>query len=239
LVNVTGSKNLLVAAAAAGVQRVVFTSSTSAVGAFKTDLRGKAWREDLPFNLENLPVPYVQAKRAAHEAALEARRQGLSVVLLSPSFVLGPGDRHLTSSELVLAFVRRRLPAVLAGGLNPVDVRDLAPAYVAALRLEHPAPHYILAGKENITMQAFFERLGALCGHPAPRWRLPRPLALGAAGLSELLFPGSSFSLAAVRLGSLYWYFDSAAARRDLGFKTRPLDETLKASLQWVASRTR
>jgi dihydroflavonol-4-reductase len=236
-VNADGARNLLEAAASADLRRVVFTSSTSAVGALLANRPDRALQEDAVFNLCDLAVPYVQAKRVAHEAALATRSAGLPTVVLSPTFVLGPGDRRLTSSELVDAFVRRRLPGCLAGGLNPVDVRDLARAYVAALEHPDPAPHYILAGRENLTTRELFRRLERCSGTPAPRREIPRWAALAAASVVERFAPGASFSSATVRLGSLYWYFDASAARRDLGFETRPLDETLRSAVDWVVTR--
>jgi len=233
-VNATGGKNLLDAAARAGVERVVFTSSTSAVGALAEDRPDLALREDAAFNLADLDVPYVHAKRAAHEAALAARAAGLSVVVLSPTFVLGPGDWRLTSTELVDAFVRRRIPGILAGGINAVDVRDLAPTFVAALEHPDPAPHYILAGPENLTMGALLRRLEGCSGIRAPRLPIPRWAALAAGIVGERLVPGASLTAATVRLGSLYWYFDAALARRELGFATRPLDQTLQSAVDWV-----
>ena len=237
-VNVVGARNLLEAAASAGVRRVVYTSSTSAVGALREDCPDLALREDAEFDLRDLAVPYVQAKRAAHEAALQAREAGLPVVALSPTFALGPGDRRLTSSELVDAFVRRRLPGILAGGINAVDVRDLAPAYVAALEHPDPAPHYILAGPENLTSLEFFRRLERCSGIAAPRWVIPRWAALAAGACVERLAPGASFTSATVRMGSLYWYFDGSLARRELGFEARSLDETLRSAVDWVQTRS-
>jgi dihydroflavonol-4-reductase len=233
-VNAIGAGNLLDAAAAAGVRRIVFTSSTSAVGALREDDPKAALAEDAVFDLHALDVPYLQAKRAAHEAALRSREEGAPVVVLSPSFVLGPGDWRLTSSELVDAFVRRRLPAYLAGGLNAVDVRDLARAYVSALEHRDPAPHYILAGTENLGSRAFFERLSRCSGIAAPRFAIPRWAALVAGHCAERVSPGSSLSAASVRLGSLYWYFDASLARRELGLATRPLDQTLRSAVDWV-----
>jgi dihydroflavonol-4-reductase len=233
-VNAVGAWNLLEAAGAAGVERIVFTSSTSAVGALHADQPDAALREDATFELSDLAVPYVQAKRAAHTAALEAQRHGLPVVTLSPTFVLGPGDLRLTSSELIDAFVRKQLPGYLAGGINPVDVRDIARAYVAALEHPNPAPHYILAGPENLTTRALFQRLERLSGIPAPRIRIPRWAALATSLVGERLVRESALTSATVRLGALYWYFDASLARRDLGFAPRPLDRTLQSSLDWV-----
>ena len=233
-VNVDGTRNLLQSIRSANLQRVVFTSSTSAVGALFDDRPGDALCEDTDFNLRQLRVPYVQVKRIAHEAALQARQEGLPLVVLSPTLVLGSGAQRLTSMELIDTFVNGRMPAYLAGGLNTVDVRDVACACVAALQHPAPAPHYILAGLENLPMQQFFQRLASVSGLKAPRWRIRRPTALALAAVVQLFAPWSNFSPASVRMGTLYWYFDSSAARRDLKFRPRPLDETLSLAVEWV-----
>jgi len=237
-VNAIGARNLLDAAMVAGTRRIVFTSSTSAVGALREDRPEAALNEEAVFDLEDLDVPYLQSKRLAHEAALRARERGAPVVVLSPSFVLGPGDRRLTSSELVDAFVRRRLPGYLAGGFNVVDVRDLARAYVSALEHRDPAPHYILAGVDNLNARQFFEGLARCSGIAAPRLPLPRWVALLAGHCAQRVAPGGSLSAASVRLGSLYWYFDASLARRELGLSTRPLDQTLRSAVDWVRERS-
>jgi len=233
-VNVIGARNLLAAVSSANIRRVVFTSTTSAVGALITNRPSEALSEEAGFNLRSVQAPYIQVKRAAHEAALKARQEGLPLVVLSPTLVLGPGVNRLTSMELIDTFVRRRLPGYLEGGLNAVDVRDLAQAYVTVLSHPDPAPHYILAGAENLTMQQLFQRLESVSGIRAPRRRIRRRTALVLGALVQRVAPQSSFSPASVRLGTLYWYFNAAAARRDLNFCPRPLNETLQDAVEWV-----
>lgn len=238
-VNVLGARNLLDAAAHAGVKRVVFTSSTSAVGALEHDAPGEALAEDAPFNVARLGVPYIAAKRAAHEMALKAGEGGLDVVVLSPTFVLGPAaGRRASSHDLVEAFVRRQLPACPRGGVNIVDVRDLARAYVAALAHPDPARHYILAGPENLTFSELFQRFERLSGINAPRLEIPNWCALAAGYVGQWLAPRGPLSASAVRMGALFWYYDGSAARRDLGLTPRPLDQTLADTLADTLAQT-
>ena len=163
-INVTGAQNFLTAVEQAGVMRALFTSTTSAVAALSSDLPGAAYDETAVFNLACEPVAYIQAKRVAHELALNARQRGLPVVVLSPGFVLGPDDINANTSELVDAVRRGRLPVCPRGGVNPIDVRDIAQAYVAALDHPDPAPHYILASRENLTLKDFIGRVAVSNG---------------------------------------------------------------------------
>jgi len=234
-VNVTGTRNLLDAARTAGVKRVVFTSSTSAVGALATNNLNATLAEDAVYDLDRLNVPYVSAKRLAHQMALEARSDDFEIVVLSPTLILGPGEGPAASSHaLVKAFLKGKIPAVPPGGVNVVDVRDLARSYVAALQHPAPSPHYIVGGPENMTLGALFQRLEGLSGINAPSLRIPGWCAVVAGHVSQIFAPKGALSVAAAKMGRLYWYFNSTAAQRDLGHDPRPLDETLATTIAWI-----
>ena len=230
-VNISGAQNFLTAVKNSGVRRALFTSTTSAVAGLTHDQLEAANDETAVFNLTCEPVAYIQAKRIAHNLVLEARERGVPVVVLSPNFVLGPDDINSNTSELVDAVRRRGLPVCPRGGVNPIDVRDIAQAYVAALDHPDPAPHYILASCENLTLKDFIGRVAALAGVTPPRISLPNALILAIAIVVETLHPAGSLTAAGARLGSYYWYFDAALARQDLSLNCRPLDETLTATL--------
>ncbi len=236
-VNISGAQNFIAAVKNSGVRRALFTSTTSAVAGLTHDQLEAANDETAVFNLTCEPVAYIQAKRIAHTLVLEAREQGVPIVVLSPSFVLGPDDINFNTSELVDAVRRRKLPVCPRGGVNPIDVRDVAQAYVAALEHSGPAPHYILASRENLTLKDFIGRVAALAGVTPPRISLPNALVLAFASVVETLHPSGSLTAAGARLGSYYWYFDAALARQDLILNCRPLNETLIATLDWLRSR--
>jgi len=237
--NVKGAENFLSAAKDAGVRRILFTSTTSAVAALTRDQPHFPHDETAGFNLACEPVAYIQAKRAAHDRALAARAEGLPVVTLSPSFVLGPDDINGNTSELIEAVRKKGLPVCPYGGVNPIDVRDIAQAYVAALQHADPAPHYILASRENVTLKDFIGRVAKLAGVSPPRISLPNALTLPIAAVIETIYPAGALTAAGTRLGSYYWYFDAALARRDLSLNCRPLNETLEATLHWLMDKER
>ena len=117
------------AALEAEVQRLVHTSTAGAIGVAKP--RGAA-DETTPFEIGHLGLAYVNSK---HEAELEAFRLaalGLPVVIVNPTFVLGPDDPTRTSMGLVRRFCLGQIPAYVDGALNIVDVRDVATGHLLA-----------------------------------------------------------------------------------------------------------
>ncbi|MCF8474030.1 MAG: NAD-dependent epimerase/dehydratase family protein [Emcibacter sp.] len=236
-VNVTGAQNFLEAVAQTGVRRALFTSTTSAVGALSHDHPEAALDETSHFNLDAVQVAYIQAKRQAHEMALKARNGGTPVVVLSPSFILGPEDINSNTTVLVDAVRGQRLPICPDGGVNPIDVRDCAAAYVTALDHPDPAPHYILASPHNMPLKNFVNQVADLAQTSPPHISLPFWLVLQIANIVELFVPEGELTAAGAQLGSYYWYFNAETARRDLSLKCRPLDDTLKATFDWLDSK--
>jgi len=232
-VHVEGTRNVL--AAAAPTARVIHTSSVVAVGA-RAD--GTVLDEEAPFNLNGLLVDYVHAKRAAEEAALEAAGRGRDVVVVNPGYLLGPDDYE---GSVMGRFCQRvwKGRAVVAppGGLNFVDVRDVALGHLQAAQRGAAGRRYIL-GNENLPLREFVGRLAAVAGL-RPRWlpRAPYWLMSAVAGLSEARGwwmrrePYPSFQH--VRMNRFTWYFDCARARRELGYAPRPLQTTLADAYAW------
>lgn len=236
-VNITGTQNFLHAVKQAHLTRAIFTSTTSALAALTQNYPDQAFDETAAFNLSAEPVAYIQAKRRAHELALAAQETGLPVIILSPSFILGPDDINNNTSALIDAVRRKKLPICPHGGVNPIDVRDLAQAYVAALAHPDPEGHYILASRENMTLKDFIGRVACLAKVKPPRISLPNTLILLVAGLVEFIHPRGALTSAGARLGNLYWYFDAALARHDFSLTCRPLNDTLQDTLNWLMTR--
>ena len=223
-VNVSGAKNVLQVTRRGRVKRLLFMSTTSAVGALYEDMPEYALNEHSPFNLDEMRVDYVTAKRVAHKLALGDRAAGLPVTVLSPSFVIGPGDSARNSTQLIDLVARGQLP------------RDVANAVVAALARHDPAEQYILAGRQNISLYRFAAQVARVAGTSAPRRRVPYALTLAAARVAETLFPQAGVTMAAARLSRYFWYFDNGRACRDLGLAPRPLDQSIADTLDWLAA---
>jgi dihydroflavonol-4-reductase len=226
--NVKGTRIVLEEALEAGVQRVVHTSSVAAIG--PAPPRGTA-DESQPFRAGHLGIAYVNSK---HEAELEALRlaaHGLPVVIVNPSFVLGPDDPTGTSMQLVRRFLLGRIPGYVDGGLNVVDVRDVARGHVLADEKGEVGERYILGGR-NFTLDRLFSDLARISGRPRPP-KLPATAIAVAVGAMERLGLSVAISEDEVRSASCWWTYRNTKARRELGFEPRPHEETLEEAVHW------
>ena len=228
-VNVKGSRTVFEEAAAADVERVVFTSSVAAIGPAKP---GGTTTEAQEFRAGRLGITYVNSKHEAEVEALRSAAKGLPVVIVNPTFVLGPDDPKGTSMRLVRRFLQRRIPIYVDGALNIVDVRDVARGHLLADEKGEVAERYILGGR-NFTLDRLFADLSRISGVAPPELRLPGwPAAQGArlAALARMSLPISSDE---VKSASQWWTYRNTKAKRELGFKPRPHEETLEDAVRW------
>ena len=230
-INVGGTKAVLEECLRAGVERVVYTSSAAALGPAP---RGGAADETQLFKAGRLGIPYVNS---VHEAEVEAFRlaaKRLPVVLVNPTLVFGAGDLHLSSTGLVRSFLLGRIPVYADGAVNVVDVRDVADGHARADRHGKVGERYILGGR-NFPFDRLFADLGRLSGVEPPI-KVPSALAMAAAALLQA-GPGSPLSPQELRTASQWWTYRSTKARRELGWRPRPHEETLEATVGWHLER--
>ena len=230
-VNVGGTRLVCEEALAAGVDRVVHTSSAAALGPAAP--RGRA-DEEHPFPALARGIPYVHSKHEAEGEALRVAAHGLQVVIVNPTFVLGPDDPSRTSMGLLRRFLQRRIPAYVDGGINISDVRDIAAGQILADERGAPGERYILGGR-NFTLQRLFADFSRVSGVPAPPLKLPGGLALASAEVVERFGLALPISADETRSASMWWTYSSAKAKRELGFQSRPHEETLADSIAWQA----
>ncbi|MDX6583662.1 MAG: hypothetical protein QOI10_2846 [Solirubrobacterales bacterium] len=227
--NLRGAQLVFEEVLAAGVERVVHTSSAGAIGVAKP--KGAA-DETTPFEIGHLGLAYVNSK---HEAELEAFRfaaHGLPVVIVNPSFVLGPDDPSRTSMGLVRRFCLGQIPAYVDGALNIVDVRDVAQGHLLADAKGEVGERYILAGR-NFTFDRLFADLSRISGVEPPPLKLPKGLALAGAQVASRIGLPVSTSPGEIASASLWWTYRNTKAKRELGFKPRPHEETLEDAVAW------
>ncbi len=232
--NVEGTRNVLAAARAAGVRRVVYTSS---VGALGLEPDGRPADEKTPVSLADMVGHYKRSKYLAERVAVEWAERGLPVVIVNPSAPVGDGDLKPTATgQMILDFLQRRVPVYVDTGLNLVDVRDVARGHLLAAERGRVGERYIL-GCRNMTLQEIYAALAALTGLPAPRRRVPHwlPLAAGAldTGLSRLTGRPPRVPLEAVKLARHRMFFDAAKAVRELGLPQTPVEEPLERAVRW------
>jgi dihydroflavonol-4-reductase len=221
------------AAAAEGLKRVVLTSTISAIG---PATNGRPANEDTEYPRDWLGLAYPDSKHEGELAALEAgERHGIQVVVVNPAYLLGiPVDREQpgeTSTRTVGNYLRRRLPGVLDAPMNFADVEDAAQGHLLAADAGRPGERYILGG-DNLSWAELIDRVAAVSGIHHPVMVLPVQITRIARTREALGLP-SALPAEGFGLMSKDWRFSSEKARRELGYETRPLDETIQATVDW------
>ena len=216
-VNVRGTKLVMEECLRAGVERVLYTSSAAVVGPAEA---GKTADENQLFTTAHLDIPYVNSVREAEVEAMRVAAQGLPLVCVNPAVCFGAGDVQLASTRLVRSFLLGRIPLYTEGAVSIVDVRD---------------ERYILGGR-NFTFDRLFADLARLSGVDPPV-KLPARVAGAAAAVLAAGGWNRPLDSAEVRAASHRWTYSSAKARRELGWKTRPHEETLEATVAWHLDR--
>lgn len=234
-------QGVLAAASAAGVRRLVYTSSFTTVGPPGTTeavttqgVAGRLADERDPYIPGSSGDPYYEAKWAMEVLAL-AHRGGPEVVALCPTAVFGPGDVHLSVSEPLLMVARRRLPVTIDAPLGVVDVRDVAAAHIAAAEHGRAGTRTILNG-HNLNLADLLRETARIAGVRAPRWRIG-PRALSALIAVGGLLPELGGQVSYLRTTRLWQPLSNARAVAELGLAPRPLAETLADALAWFRAR--
>ena len=232
-INSLGPRVAVEAAAAEGVRRVVLTSSVAGIGPAPP---GGVGDEEEPFRGGGLGLTYVDAKHEGEaEALAAAARLGVEVVIVNPSYVFGvPVDRTQpgeTSTRMVGNYLRGRLPAVVDGHTNVVDVEDVAAGHLAAAERGRPGERYVLGG-HDVSWVELLDRVAKLSGVHHPLVVLP-PEAAGVARIAEALRLPSPIAAEGVVLMAQNWRYSSRKARRELGYRPRSLTRTLRDTVDW------
>jgi len=236
--NVEGTRNILLAARQAGVERTVYTSSVATMGIPGDGAPGD---EQTPVSLEAMIGHYKRSKFLAEQVALEAARAGQPVVIVNPSTPVGPGDIKPTpTGQLVLDAAAGRMPAYVDTGLNIVHVDDVAAGHLLAYQRGRTGERYILGG-DDMTLREILALIAKLVGRKPPRVRLPYAAVLPIAYLAEAWTRVSGRSgritLEGVRLARKRMFFSSAKAVRELGYRWRPPSEAFDDAVRWFRER--
>jgi dihydroflavonol-4-reductase len=233
-VNVGGTKIVLDECLRADVERVVYTSSVGAIG---TAPEGGAVDERQVFTAGHLGIAYVNSKHEAEGEAFRLAARGLPLVVVNPAYVLGRGDVYSRATSIVRRFLLGRITAYVPGGLNVVDVQDVARGHVLADERGAVGERYIL-GNRNYTLDRLWADLARVSGCEPPALRLSPRVALLMAQAAEVASRGSApLTVQEVRLASQWWTYRNTKAKRDLGWTTSPHEETIEATVNWYRER--
>ena len=236
-VHVEGTRRLCAAAQVAGVGRIVLASTSGTIAVSENADVSLDEGCDAPLALIGR-WPYYASKYYQEETARRACDDKIDLVTVNPSLLLGPGDDRLSSTRDIVQFLAREIPMIPAGGINFVDVRDVAAVLPVAMERGRAGERYLL-GATNWSCADFFARLERLTKVAAPKLRAPKgKLAVyGAevyAGLFRALGRTSTLDPAAVDMANHHWYFESTKARAELGFVTRAPADTLHDTVSYI-----
>ncbi len=233
-VNVTGTKNLLEAAGDVGTERIVYCSTIGAIG---LPPEGGLGTEETPVSLEHMAGHYKRSKYLAEQEVLKLAKQGLPVVIVNPSAPVGEGDVKPTpTGQMIVEFMKGRMPAYIETGMNIVDVDDVAAGHLLAMQKGRIGERYIL-GTKNLMLRDIFEILSRLTGVAMPSVKLPRELILPLAYLN-LAFSWVTgipprIPLEGVKMAKYKMHYDCSKAVRELGIPQTPPEVALEKAVRW------
>jgi dihydroflavonol-4-reductase len=231
--NVQGTRNMLTAARNAGAERIVYTSTVGCIGM----PQDKPGDEQTPVSIADMSGHYKRSKWLAEQVALEEARAGLPVVIVNPTAPIGDHDWKPTpTGKIVVDFLSGRLPAFVDTGLNVVDAREVAEGHLLAAERGRPGERYIL-GSENLTLQQILRKLAAIAGTPAPKFRVPYPVAYAAGIVSTALAAVTGREprapLEGVKMARKKMFVVHDKAVRELGFSPAPAEKALRNAVNW------
>jgi dihydroflavonol-4-reductase len=238
-INVDGTRNVLELAAELGVPRILHTSTVGVFG----NTRGKIADESFRAEKDSLQSEYERTKWAAHyEVAVPLQQRGAPVIILLPGGVTGAGD---PSPHLALyRFYLRRMPVMFgaSSGATWAHVDDIAEGHILALERGSVGEAYILAGPA-MTYREMMERFAQVTGIPGPKIWLPDAITgatatlLGWLAALGVALPDLSEEGVSALSGYTYWG-SAEKAKRELGWRVRPVDEAFRETLEWMRGQS-
>jgi dihydroflavonol-4-reductase len=234
-VNVGGVRNVVAACRATGVHRLIYTSSIHAIA---EPPHGTVIDETQPFDPDRVLGDYARSK--AHATLLlldEVRKGGLDAVICCPTGVIGPYDYGVSNiGQLILDFASGHLKSYVKGAYDFVDVRDIANGLILAAEKGQSGRHYIFSGSQ-VQVLELMKELERNIGYPAPTYEIPSTIARAAGVLASVYYRlirrrpvFTAYSIDVLRSNS---QVSSARAREELGFTTRPWQESIRDHVEW------
>lgn len=236
-VNVNGTENVLRAAAEAGAERIVYTSSVCTLGLTRN---GVPANEETPVSISAMVGAYKTSKFLAENVARDWATRGAPVIIVNPSTPIGPGDVKPTpTGRMIRDAMLGRMPAFVDTGLNFVHVDDVAEGHILAHDRGRVGERYVLGGS-NLSLRAMLELIAQLMGRTPPQIALPRrllyPIALAAEVVARVTGEEPLVTVNGLRLAKKHMYFSSMKAEAELGYAARPVREAVRDAIVWFGA---
>jgi len=232
-VNVGGTKASLKAALEVGVEKVVYTSTNNAIassGPVPTN-------EEKAFDYWKAGDHYSMSKYIAENEARIFIMRGLPVVMVNPTLVIGTNDiKPSPSGQMIIDVVKQKMPGYIDGGINIIDVEDVARGHILAAKKGRIGERYLF-GNENITVSNYFKLIADIAGVKPPTIKIPYNLAL----VLGYVFEFGAFitkkppvvTASEVKIGKMTEWYDCSKAVNELGLPQTPIHMTIKKALNW------
>lgn len=232
-VNVGGTKASLQAAFRIGVEKVVYTSTNNAIAASGP----VPANEERAFNYWAAGDHYSMSKYIAENEARIFITRGLPLVIVNPTLVIGTNDIKPTpSGQMIIDVVKQKMPGYIDGGVNIIDVDDVARGHILAAKKGRVGERYLF-GNRNITVHDYLHLIARIAGVKPPAVKLPYRLALALGQLFELT---SSITKQApvvtaseVRIAKMTEWYDCSKAVDELGLPQTPIEMTIGKAIKW------
>ncbi|PKN53435.1 MAG: epimerase [Deltaproteobacteria bacterium HGW-Deltaproteobacteria-13] len=232
-VNVGGTKASLKAALEAGIEKVVYTSTNNAIAASGPIPAN----EEKAFNYWEAGDHYSMSKYIAENEARIFITRGLPVVIVNPTLVIGINDLKPTpSGQMIIDVVNQKMPGYIDGGVNIIDVEDVARGHILAAKKGRVGERYLL-GNRNITVYDYLKLIADIAGVKPPAVKLPYPVALALGHIFELgafiTKKPPVVTASEVRIGKMTEWYDCSKAVNELGLPQTPIDMTIRKAINW------
>ena len=234
-INIRGTENVLRACQSCGVKRLVHFSSIEALSPVPLD---EPLDESRAFNTRRQATPYGRSKAAAERLVRRAIDEGANAVILNPSAMIGPNDFGPSAmGRVLLDLAARKLPALINGGFDWVDIRDVVRAAMTAAEEASPGSRYLLSGHWR-SLSALAEIVRSIIGVAPPAFVCPMWLARAGAPFAEfgakLTGKRPRYSRASLRAIRGNRNISHAKATAELTYQPRPLELTIADTFAWM-----
>ena len=229
LVNVEGTRNVVQVCTEQHIEQLLYLSSVVAVGA---SFIPEVLNEDSDYNISHLNLGYFETKHLAEKIVMTAATENkINAVCVNPGTIYGPADAKKNSRKMQVKVARGKLPFYTDGGVNVVSVNDVVDGIMNAVRFGKNGQRYILGG-ENLTIQKLFETIADCAGVSKPKFKIPTPVLHALGFIGDLT--GFGISQENAYTASMYHWFDSAKAQRQIQFKLSDSTAAIESSVRWM-----
>ena len=231
--NVGGTKNLLAAAKALGIEQLIYTSTVATIAVDRPELPN----ESTDAKLDEMIGHYKRSKWMAEQEVRQAAKEGLPAVIAMPTTPVGPWDWKPTpTGKIILDFLNGKMPGYVETGLNFVGVEECAAGHLLVSEKGKIGERYLL-GAENLTLKELLDTLSRITGLAAPAMKIPHGVALGVAyvesAFSRLVGKEPGIPVEGVRIAQHKMFVDCSRAKKELGFAPGPVAAALERAVKW------